>query len=92
MGAFKLDFSRSWRARRTGPTGKYIEVTAITPNLWERARAPPRAVLREWRMRKVKVGCCLRQLLRAHHECQGTSAGGGNSLLIPMTEFPWVDR
>ena len=73
------------------PDGKFIEVTGITPDpLWARVkstaslgadRGPGQAGSRTWAaaLRQPSGGPTM--------NVKGTAAGGGNALLMPMTEF-----
>jgi formate--tetrahydrofolate ligase len=71
------------------PDGKYIEVTAITPTpLGEGKSTTSCGLMEGMGKRGVNVGGCLRQPSGGPTmNIKGTAAGGGNSLLIPMTEF-----
>jgi len=69
--------------------GKYIEVTAITPTPLGEGKSTTSCGLMEG-MGKIglNVGGALRQPSGGPSmNIKGTAAGGGNSLLIPMTEF-----
>jgi formate--tetrahydrofolate ligase len=71
------------------PDGKYIEVTAITPTpLGEGKSTTACGLMEGMGKRGVNVGGALRQPSGGPTmNVKGTAAGGGNSLLIPMTEF-----
>ena len=71
------------------PDGKYIEVTAITPTpLGEGKSTTSCGLMEGLGKRGVNVGGALRQPSGGPTmNVKGTAAGGGNSLLIPMTEF-----
>jgi methylenetetrahydrofolate dehydrogenase (NADP+) / methenyltetrahydrofolate cyclohydrolase / formyltetrahydrofolate synthetase len=71
------------------PDGKYIEVTAITPTpLGEGKSTTSLGLMEGLGKRKKNVGGCLRQPSGAPtFGIKGSAAGGGNALLIPMTEF-----
>jgi len=71
------------------PDGKYIEVTAITPTpLGEGKSTTSCGLMEGMGKRGVNVGGVLRQPSGGPTmNIKGTAAGGGNSLLIPMTEF-----
>jgi formate--tetrahydrofolate ligase len=85
----KLDFLKIIDRLKDKPDGKYIEVTAITPTPLGEGKSTTSCGLMEG-MGKigVNVGGCLRQPSGGPTmNIKGTAAGGGNSLLIPMTEF-----
>jgi methylenetetrahydrofolate dehydrogenase (NADP+)/methenyltetrahydrofolate cyclohydrolase/formyltetrahydrofolate synthetase len=68
----KLDFLKIIERLKDRPDGKYIEVTAITPTpLGEGKTTTTMGILEGGPTMNIK----------------GTAAGGGNALLIPMTEF-----
>ena len=85
----KLDFLKILDRLKDRPDGKYIEVTAITPTpLGEGKSTTSCGLMEGLGKRKVNVGGCLRQPSGGPTmNVKGTAAGGGNSLLIPMTEF-----
>jgi len=85
----KLDFLKVLDRLKDRPDGKYIEVTAITPTpLGEGKSTTSCGLMEGLGKRKVNVGGCLRQPSGGPTmNVKGTAAGGGNSLLIPMTEF-----
>jgi formyltetrahydrofolate synthetase len=78
----KLDFLKIIERLKDKPDGKYIEVTAITPLPWAKARAPPSCGLMEGLGKRGKnVGGALRQPSGGPTmNVKGTAAGGGNSL------------
>ena len=85
----KLDFLKIMNRLGDKPDGKYIEVTAITPTPLGEGKSTTSCGLMEG-MGKIglNVGGCLRQPSGGPTmNIKGTAAGGGNSLLIPMTEF-----
>jgi formyltetrahydrofolate synthetase len=85
----KLDFLKIIERLKDKPDGKYIEVTAITPTPLGEGKSTTACGLMEG-MGKIglNVGGCLRQPSGGPTmNIKGTAAGGGNSLLIPMTEF-----
>jgi formate--tetrahydrofolate ligase len=85
----KLDFLKINERLKDKPDGKYIEVTAITPTPLGEGKSTTSCGLMEG-MGKLglNVGGCLRQPSGGPTmNIKGTAAGGGNSLLIPMTEF-----
>ncbi|MFH1241131.1 MAG: formate--tetrahydrofolate ligase [Pseudomonadota bacterium] len=85
----KLDFLKIIDRLADKPDGKYIEVTAITPTPLGEGKSTTSCGLMEG-MGKIglNVGGCLRQPSGGPTmNIKGTAAGGGNSLLIPMTEF-----
>jgi len=81
--------SRSFDRLKNRPDGKYIEVTAITPTpLGEGKSTTSCGLMEGLGKRGVNVGGALRQPSGGPTmNVKGTAAGGGNSLLIPMTEF-----
>ena len=85
----KLDFLRIMERLQDRPDGKYIEVTAITPTPLGEGKSTTSLGLIEGLGRLGKnVGGCLRQPSGGPTmNVKGTAAGGGNALLIPMTEF-----
>ena len=85
----KLDFLKIINRLQDKPDGKYIEVTAITPTpLGEGKSTTACGLMEGMGKRGVNVGGCLRQPSGGPTmNVKGTAAGGGNSLLIPMTEF-----
>ncbi len=85
----KVDFLKIINRLKDRPDGKYIEVTAITPTpLGEGKSTTSVGLMEGMGMRGVNVGGALRQPSGGPTmNVKGTAAGGGNSLLIPMTEF-----
>jgi len=85
----KLDFLKIIDRLQDQPDGKYIEVTAITPTpLGEGKSTTSCGLMEGMGKRGVNVGGALRQPSGGPTmNVKGTAAGGGNSLLIPMTEF-----
>jgi len=85
----RLDFMKIIDRLKDKPDGKYIEVTAITPTpLGEGKSTTSCGLMEGLGKRGVNVGGCLRQPSGGPTmNIKGTAAGGGNSLLIPMTEF-----
>ena len=85
----KLDFLKIMNRLGDKPDGKYIEVTAITPTpLGEGKSTTSLGLIEGLGMRGKNVGAALRQPSGGPTmNVKGTAAGGGNSLLIPMTEF-----
>ncbi|MCD6184874.1 MAG: formate--tetrahydrofolate ligase [Deltaproteobacteria bacterium] len=85
----KLDFLKIMNRLNDKPDGKYIEVTAITPTpLGEGKSTTSLGLMEGLGMRGKNVGGALRQPSGGPTmNVKGTAAGGGNSLLIPMTEF-----
>ncbi len=85
----KLDFLKIINRLQDKPDGKYIEVTAITPTpLGEGKSTTSCGLMEGLGMRGKNVGGALRQPSGGPTmNVKGTAAGGGNSLLIPMTEF-----
>jgi len=85
----KIDFLKVIDRLKDEPDGKYIEVTAITPTpLGEGKSTTSVGLMEGLGMRGKNVGGALRQPSGGPTmNVKGTAAGGGNSLLIPMTEF-----
>lgn len=85
----KLDFIKIMNRLKDKPDGKYIEVTAITPTPLGEGKSTVSLGLIEGLGKLGKnVGGCLRQPSGGPTmNVKGTAAGGGNALLIPMTEF-----
>ena len=85
----KVDFLKIIDRLKDKPDGKYIEVTAITPTpLGEGKSTTSVGLMEGLGMRGKNVGGALRQPSGGPTmNVKGTAAGGGNSLLIPMTEF-----
>ncbi len=85
----RLDFIKIMNRLAKKKDGKYIEVTAITPTPLGEGKSTTSCGLMEG-MGKIglNVGGALRQPSGGPTmNIKGTAAGGGNSLLIPMTEF-----
>ena len=85
----KLDFMKIIERLKGRPDGKYIEVTAITPTpLGEGKSTTSCGLMEGMGKRGLNVGGCLRQPSGGPTmNIKGTAAGGGNALLIPLTEF-----
>ena len=85
----KLDFLKIIDRLKDKKDGKYIEVTAITPTpLGEGKSTTSCGLMEGLGKRGKKVGGALRQPSGGPTmNIKGTAAGGGNALLIPMTEF-----
>jgi methylenetetrahydrofolate dehydrogenase (NADP+)/methenyltetrahydrofolate cyclohydrolase/formyltetrahydrofolate synthetase len=85
----RLDFLKIIERLKNKPDGKYIEVTAITPTpLGEGKTTTTMGILEGMGKRGKNVGGCIRQPSGGPSmNIKGTAAGGGNALLIPMTEF-----
>jgi formate--tetrahydrofolate ligase len=85
----RLDFMKIIERLKDKPDGKYIEVTAITPTpLGEGKTTTLMGILEGIGKRGKNVGGCIRQPSGGPTmNIKGTAAGGGNALLIPMTEF-----
>jgi methylenetetrahydrofolate dehydrogenase (NADP+) / methenyltetrahydrofolate cyclohydrolase / formyltetrahydrofolate synthetase len=85
----KLDFLKIIERLKSRPDGKYVEVTAITPTpLGEGKTTTSLGLIQGLGKRGKNVGGCLRQPSGGPTmNIKGTAAGGGNALLIPMTEF-----
>jgi formate--tetrahydrofolate ligase len=85
----KLDFMKIIERLKDRPDGKYIEVTAITPTPLGEGKSTTTCGLIEGLGKRGKnVGGCIRQPSGGPTmNIKGTAAGGGNALLIPLTEF-----
>ena len=85
----RLDFMKIIERLKDKPDGKYIEVTAITPTpLGEGKSTTACGLMEGLGKRGVNVGGALRQPSGGPTmNIKGTAAGGGNALLIPLTEF-----
>jgi len=85
----KLDFLKIIERLKHRPDAYYIEVTAITPTpLGEGKSTTSLGLIEGLGKRGQNVGGCLRQPSGGPTmNIKGTAAGGGNALLIPMTEF-----
>jgi formate--tetrahydrofolate ligase len=85
----KLDFINIMERLKDKPDGKYIEVTAITPTpLGEGKSTTTCGLIEGMGKRGLNVGGCIRQPSGGPTmNIKGTAAGGGNALLIPLTEF-----
>ena len=85
----KLDYMKIMERLKDRPDGKYVEVTAITPTpLGEGKSTTALGLIEGLGKRGVNVGGCLRQPSGGPTmNIKGSAAGGGNALLIPMTEF-----
>ncbi len=85
----KLDFMKIMERLKNRPDGKYIEVTAITPTpLGEGKTTTTMGIIEGLGKRNQNVGGCIRQPSGGPTMgIKGTAAGGGNALLIPMTEL-----
>ncbi len=85
----RMDFMKIMNRLKDKEDGKYIEVTAITPTpLGEGKSTTSCGLMEGLGKRGVNVGGALRQPSGGPTmNIKGTAAGGGNALLIPMTEF-----
>ena len=85
----KLDFIKIMNRLKDKPDGKFIEVTAINPTPLGEGKSTTSLGLIEGIGKLGKnVGGCLRQPSGGPtFNVKGSAAGGGNALLIPMTEF-----
>jgi formate--tetrahydrofolate ligase len=85
----RLDFLKVMKRLQDKPDGKYIEVTAITPTPLGEGKSTTSCGLMEGLGKLgLNVGGCLRQPSGGPTmNIKGTAAGGGNALIIPMTEF-----
>ncbi len=85
----RLDFMKIIERLKDKPDGKYVEVTAITPTpLGEGKSTTACGLMEGMGKRNLNVGGCIRQPSGGPTmNIKGTAAGGGNALLIPLTEF-----
>ena len=85
----RLDFMKIIERLKDKPDGKYIEVTAITPTPLGEGKSTTSCGLMEGMGKQgLNVGGCIRQPSGGPTmNIKGTAAGGGNALLIPLTEF-----
>ena len=85
----KIDFIKVMNRLKDKPDGKFIEVTAITPTPFGEGKSTVSLGLIEGLGKLGKnVGGALRQPSGGPTmNVKGTAAGGGNALLMPMTEF-----
>jgi methylenetetrahydrofolate dehydrogenase (NADP+) / methenyltetrahydrofolate cyclohydrolase / formyltetrahydrofolate synthetase len=85
----KLDFLKIMKRLEKKKDGKYIEGTAITPTPLGEGKSTTTCGLIEGLGKRGKnAGGCIRQPSGGPTmNIKGTAAGGGNALLIPMTEF-----
>lgn len=85
----KFDFIKIIDRLKDTKNGKYIEVTAITPTPLGEGKTTTTIGLVEGLGKLGKnAGGCIRQPSGGPTmNVKGSAAGGGNSLLIPMTEF-----
>ena len=85
----RVDYMKCLERLKSKPDGYYIDVTAITPTpLGEGKSTTSMGLIEGLGARKMNVGGALRQPSGGPTmNIKGTAAGGGISLLIPMTEF-----
>jgi formyltetrahydrofolate synthetase len=85
----RVDYLKCLERLKGKSDGYYIDVTAITPTpLGEGKSTTSLGLIEGLGMRGVNVGGALRQPSGGPTmNIKGTAAGGGISLLIPMTEF-----
>ena len=85
----KLDFMKIIDRLKDEPDGKYIEVTAITPTpLGEGKTTTTMGLMEGLGKQGRNVGGCIRQPSGGPTmNIKGSAAGGGNALIIPLTEF-----
>src|SRR5512136_2526522 len=85
----RLDFLKIIERLKKKPDGKYIEVTAITPTPLGEGKTTTLMGLVEGLGKRGKnvMGCIRQPSGGPTMNIKGTAAGGGNALLIPMTEF-----
>jgi len=85
----RLDFMKILERLKDRPNGKYIDVTAITPTpLGEGKTTTTLGLIEGMGKMGLNVGGCIRQPSGGPTmNIKGSAAGGGNALLIPLTEF-----
>lgn len=85
----RLDFMKIIERLKNRPDGKYINVTGITPTpLGEGKTTTTIGLVEGLGKRGMNVGAAIRQPSGGPTmNIKGTAAGGGNALVIPMTEF-----
>jgi formate--tetrahydrofolate ligase len=85
----RVDYVKCLERLKNKSDGYYIDVTAITPTpLGEGKSTTSMGLIEGLGARKMNVGGALRQPSGGPTmNVKGTAAGGGISLLIPMTEF-----
>jgi formyltetrahydrofolate synthetase len=85
----RVDYLKCLERLKDKPNGKYIEITAITPTpLGEGKSTTAMGLIEGLGKRGKNVGGCIRQPSGGPTmNIKGTAAGGGISLLIPMTDF-----
>ena len=85
----KLNFTKIMSRLKNKQDGKFIEITAITPTPFGEGKSTTALGLIQGLGKIGKnVGGCLRQPSGGPTmNVKGTAAGGGNALLIPMTDF-----
>ena len=85
----RVDYMKCLERLKSKPDGYYIDVTAITPTpLGEGKSTTSMGLIEGLGARGMNVGGALRQPSGGPTmNIKGTAAGGGISLLIPMTEF-----
>lgn len=85
----RLNFMKLMERLKDKPDGKFIEVTAITPTpLGEGKSTTTCGLLEGLAKRGINVGGCIRQPSGGPTmNIKGSAAGGGNALLVPLTEF-----
>ncbi len=85
----RLDFMKIMERLANRPDGKYVEVTGITPTPFGEGKTTTTCGLIEGLgKRGMNVGGCVRQPSGGPTmNIKGTAAGGGNALVIPLTEF-----
>ena len=86
----KVDYMKVLERLKDKPDGKFIEVTAITPDpAWAKASPPPRwGCCRASANAARRSVACIRQPSGGPTmNIKGSAAGGGLSQCIPLTEF-----
>jgi formyltetrahydrofolate synthetase len=85
----RVDFLKVLDRLKDRPDGKYIEITAITPTpLGEGKTTTTMGLMEGMGKRGLNVGGCIRQPSGGPTmNIKGTAAGGGNAIIIPLTEF-----
>lgn len=85
----KLNAAKILNRLKDRPNGKYVEVTAITPTPLGEGKSTTSIGLIEGlgKLGKSAGGCLRQPSAGPTMNIKGSAAGGGNALLIPMTEF-----
>ncbi|MDR3270695.1 MAG: formate--tetrahydrofolate ligase [Peptococcaceae bacterium] len=85
----RIDFLKIMQRLQDQPNGKFIEITAVNPTpLGEGKSTTTLGLIEGLAKRGFQAGGAIRQPSGGPTmNVKGTAAGGGNALLIPMTEF-----